>query len=652
MRFLALLGVRNEIRHLDSVLTHLVEQGAEVYVIDNGSTDGSREVAEHWLGHGIAGIEDQPWTGLFELATQLRIKERIAHEHRADWYLHVDADERRYAPPPYGTLAEGLADVDARGFNAVDFDEFVFSPTVEDPSFNGQNFEAAMRWYYHYEPDSPDRMQINAWKRHDRIDLVSSAGHHVRFAEQRVFPRPFVMRHYPILSVDHAAEKYGHRIFAADELVRDWHSDRARFRAGRVRLPSRAKLHEIRPGEQLDPSDPWDRHPFLDPEAGPKPIPQRDDPDGPERQLAVINYSERHRAHVPVIPPVAHAESRPLWSVMFPVCDPHPDHLIEALQGVLNQDPGPSHMELVVLDDASTTDVRRIVSGIAGSRVDYVRHVERQGLAGNWNAAIARARGLLVHLHHQDDVVIPGFYERLGRPLVADPGLVAAYCRVSATDANGRVIWSQAPDGAEPGIVADLAAKEAEEHRMMVAGVVVRRSTYELLGGYRDDLPFCTDWDLLKRVTVLGPVWYEPLVLAHWRSHPSQETARLQAMGADLVDRRRSIELTATLMPVDQRARVSSRATNTSIVSAVELLRQLIENDALDTAVAQAREILTALEVRRGTDGTVLDDSSIDDVVASEDHTSDRQRIAELEAQLKGWATAVRLAQARASGAQ
>ena len=245
-----------------------------------------------------------------------------------------------------------------------------------------------------------------------------------------------------------------------------------------------------RSDDLLDPSDPWDRHPFLDPEAGPKPTPQRDDPDRPQRQLAVIDYAEHHRAHVPVIPPVPHTESRPLWSVMFPVCDPRPEHLIEAIKGVLDQDPGPGHMELVVLDDASTTDVRSIVSSVAGRHVDYIRHAERQGLAGNWNAAIVPARGLLVHLHHQDDVVIPGFYERLGRPLVADPGLVAAYCRVSATDASGRVIWSQAPDGAEPGIVADLAAKEAEAHRMMVAGVVVRRSTYEYTAAIATTCPF------------------------------------------------------------------------------------------------------------------------------------------------------------------
>src|SRR5580692_7258563 len=136
-----------------------------------------------------------------------------------------------------------------------------------------------MRWYYHYEPESPDRERINAWRRHDHVDLVSSGGHHVLFPDQRVFPRHFVMRHYPILSAEHAAEKYGQRAFDRDELARSWHSDRARFRSDRVRLPSRAELQEAAPDEMPDPSEPWDRHPFLDPDAGPRRPPRREDPD-------------------------------------------------------------------------------------------------------------------------------------------------------------------------------------------------------------------------------------------------------------------------------------------------------------------------------------------------------------------------------------
>jgi glycosyltransferase involved in cell wall biosynthesis len=313
MRVLALLAVRDEIRYIDATIAHLVDQGAEVCAIDNGSTDGTREVAERWMGNGVVRLEDQPWTGAFELTSQLRIKERLAVEEVADWYLNVDADERRFAPRPYRNLVEGLADVDARGWNAVDFDEFVFVPTVEDPSFEGRDLLTSMRWYYYYEPKSPDRLRINAWRRQERVDLVTTAGHHVRFPDQRVFPRAFVLRHYPILSVAHAVEKYGHRVFDREELANAWHSDRAAFRGDGVRLPQRDELCEVGPDDDPDPTGAWDRHPFLDPAAGPRTAPPWTDHERPARRRALSEYASRHRAHVAQIPGVADDGPRPRW---------------------------------------------------------------------------------------------------------------------------------------------------------------------------------------------------------------------------------------------------------------------------------------------------------------------------------------------------
>jgi glycosyltransferase involved in cell wall biosynthesis len=672
MRLLALLAVRDEIRYVDSVLAHLVEQGAEVCVIDHGSTDGTREVVERWLGHGVARLEDQPWTGAFELVTQLQIKERLAAEEEADWYLHLDADERRLAPPPYPTLVDGLADADARGFDAVDFDEFVFVPTAEDPSFEGRDFAREMRWYYHYEPTTGDRWRINAWKRREGIDLVSTGGHHVRFAGQRVFPRPFVMRHYPVLSAAHARAKYGSRVFAPDELARQWHGDRAAFRADRELVwPPRAALHEVGPDDAPDPTAPWDRHPFLDPLAGPRPQPvERDHHERGLRREALREHTRRHRAHVGEIPPVAGGGQRPRWSVMLPVREPRRAHLAEALRSVLDQDPGRDHMEIVVLDDASSFDVAALVADVAGDRVGSVRHDRALGLAGNWNAAVRASRGELVHLLHQDDRVQPGFYDRLGRPLGDRSDLVGSWCRVAGFDDDGRLTWTPAPERIDPGVVDDLALKEAEQHRMLIPGVVVRRSVYEEIGGYRDDLPYCTDWDFVKRLTALGPTWYEPLVLAPRRQHDHQETKRLQATGADLADRRRSIELTADLLSADQRSRATSAALRGSVVLAIERLRELVQADATDAAVAQAREVLATLELGRH-DGTVpdatgrvaaseaapprLSDRSVagvgaPDRAAVDRAAADRRRIADLEAQLKGWVEAVRVARSQPRG--
>ena len=46
-----------------------------------------------------------------------------------------------------------------------------------------------------------------------------------------------------------------------------------------------------------------------------------------------------------------------------------------------------------------------------GDRVAvHQKSLRTNGLAGIWNRCIERARGEWVHILHQDDIVLPGFY--------------------------------------------------------------------------------------------------------------------------------------------------------------------------------------------------------------------------------------------------
>src|SRR5215468_9856188 len=144
MRIVALLAVRNEERYLKRCLEHYRQQGIETCLIDNGSTDRTLQIAEGFLNRGVIRIEHLPFSGVFELETQLRCKERLAAEIAADWFIHCDADEIREAPRHYKTLREGIEVVDRQGYNAIDFDEFVFLPTADDESFEGRDYVEAM----------------------------------------------------------------------------------------------------------------------------------------------------------------------------------------------------------------------------------------------------------------------------------------------------------------------------------------------------------------------------------------------------------------------------------------------------------------------------------------------------------------------------
>jgi hypothetical protein len=115
MQVLAILSAYNEERFIGGCLEHLFA------------------IASRYLGAGLRGIEEIPRDGSYRWRQILRRKEALAAELAADWFLHLDADEVPLPPRSGQTLAEGLAEADAGGCNAVEFAELTFVPTREAP---------------------------------------------------------------------------------------------------------------------------------------------------------------------------------------------------------------------------------------------------------------------------------------------------------------------------------------------------------------------------------------------------------------------------------------------------------------------------------------------------------------------------------------
>jgi len=101
--------VKNEAGHLGACLDSVAALGAQVVVVDTGSTDGTQEVA---LAHGATLIE-AAWTGDFSAARN------IALEHcTCPWVLVLDADER-IAPEDIPVIAAHIAAAPACGYRMV-----------------------------------------------------------------------------------------------------------------------------------------------------------------------------------------------------------------------------------------------------------------------------------------------------------------------------------------------------------------------------------------------------------------------------------------------------------------------------------------------------------------------------------------------------
>jgi hypothetical protein len=214
-RVVALLSAYNEGDIISAVIGHLLLNGIDVYLLDNHSTDDTVEQARRFLGSGLLNIErfppvdtvdsQDPPAAAYDWTAILRRKEELSRELNADWFMHHDADEIRESPLPGFSLRDAIRWVDAQGYNCIDHLVLNFPP-VDDGYQQGVDPRHYFRYYE--EAAEYDRTQLKAWRRSDDpVTLTASGGHQAEFPDRRVFPLPFLIRHYPVRSQAHGLRK-------------------------------------------------------------------------------------------------------------------------------------------------------------------------------------------------------------------------------------------------------------------------------------------------------------------------------------------------------------------------------------------------------------------------------------------------------------
>ena len=177
--------------------------------------------------------------------------------------MHNDADEIRHAPRRFANLREGIAEWDRQGYNAIEFNEFIFLPTSDGERWERRDFVAGMRHYYFFKPQPLHR--LNAWKNTGvSVDLHTHFGHRAEFEGRRVAPEPFIMRHYIVLSRAHALAKYCARVHSETEIrTFGWNDERVGFRPEKLKFPPKEQLKFLGPDEVFDTTDPWLAQTFI-----------------------------------------------------------------------------------------------------------------------------------------------------------------------------------------------------------------------------------------------------------------------------------------------------------------------------------------------------------------------------------------------------
>jgi glycosyltransferase involved in cell wall biosynthesis len=255
----AVICVRNEAAHVRRAIGDFIGQGIEVAVIDHGSTDGTREICAEFLGRGLVALEDLAWAGAYDQTAQLEAKQALIAKLRHDWVVHADADEWMHTRQPGETLLQGLGRLSAAGYNAVNFEEFVFLPE-SDQAPEPEDCKRDFLGYYHFAPHRNRLMR--AWKRNQGFSNVATGGHVLEGPGLKLAPEDFVLRHYMVLSHRQAVEKYAARVFPAAEIAKGWHRNRLNLDPERLRLPDPASLRHLLSWQdvELDRTDPKALH--------------------------------------------------------------------------------------------------------------------------------------------------------------------------------------------------------------------------------------------------------------------------------------------------------------------------------------------------------------------------------------------------------
>ena len=232
----AVVAIRNGAYYFNRLCEHFRSNGIDMAVIDNDSEDNLLELIEY-NSDVVITTKNLPYEGGFNLTEQLEAKQDLVQSIDSEWFIYLDVDELLFSDTVNERMVDAIERVDARGFDAINFDEFVFLPVDVYRNYKANDYHT-MRWYYFFEP-RPRRL-IRAFKSHLRMN-IESGGHGVQNV-RNLYPNNMVMRHFMFENKKHAKRKYHERIYSKTDIENRFHGNRILLQNHTLILPQRRNL--------------------------------------------------------------------------------------------------------------------------------------------------------------------------------------------------------------------------------------------------------------------------------------------------------------------------------------------------------------------------------------------------------------------------
>ncbi len=245
MDIVAYTYVYNEEDIIAESVEHMLAQGCDVYALDNGSTDNTRDIIMHLASRypRHVWVEYFPTGNQFKLDALLHRIEAVHKMLNPTWGLLFGADELIESPWPGVSVANALECIGAKGYTAVPTVQAVFYPVD-----NGWRPGMSMKEYFRYW--SFGRLHnVRAWRA--RSFRFIDGGHDVEFKGRRLWDgERLILRHYPFRNQEQAEHKVFHERlprYAPEERRIGWHTHYDAFQQGYNFIRDPASLREYDP---------------------------------------------------------------------------------------------------------------------------------------------------------------------------------------------------------------------------------------------------------------------------------------------------------------------------------------------------------------------------------------------------------------------
>lgn len=207
--------------------------------------------------------------------------------------------------------------------------------------------------------------------------------------------------------------------------------------------------------------------------------------------------------------------STPAISVVLPVYNGLP-YLRAAVESVLTQ--SFRDFELIVINDGSSDGSAELLAAFDDPRL-RLSHQENRGLAATLNIGIAQARGHYIARQDQDDICLPGRFEKQVTFLDSHPhvGLLGTAAEIwVASERTARTLCHPAESDA-------LRFGLLFNNYFVHSSVMLRRAVFDSVGGYAEDSARQPpeDYELWSRVARQFEVANLPDTLLAYREVPN-----------------------------------------------------------------------------------------------------------------------------------